>query len=613
LKYKKVLEIYKLKNEKYPEPSNSFSVEYSWTEVWTQWTFWDTVIQELRTISNVPVDPLTNLEYTYSITNEKEEYQLAWIIEWGELVSKLWLTQETKAWDIIMTSYVTWNYNGEILERKDGTICEILSVPSIISNQAPEVTDLTIILDAKWLVYNSYKNLPSNYKTSKYKTDWWFDYTSWELVLYSDNNNCAPLFAEDATARVELITNLQKAYSGTILETQENINQTLRINIDNADEVNFASKTLVNNVLWWNVAASDFEYTNCDAWSISWITYPVTYTYSLINHNNTTTWTNSIWITEWSKDYTATISCNNWTISISDENEIISCNVWYVENAWSCIPDECSWTQPANTTINATIQLAWTNWSYNTTPWTCTFTCNANYTWNWSSCEDATFTSCTAVWQILSASTTYWSCSQVDKIVCTWNNKWYVISSCNVWTNTSWTTASSYWWTYQFWRNNTWWTNTSLNWDYVLPWWAWIDNWSANNWWVYTSNQATATYANSSPSDQTKMRWPCISWYHVPTRKEWWDVISVWWWSTTNWALTFSSHLRLPFAWTRYHENWNYYSSQWDIWRYWTSSPSTWDGRWIVMTLRANPNPYNIIPAGHTTRWDWASIRCFKN
>jgi hypothetical protein len=37
-------------------------------------------------LDKIPKDPVTEIEYTYSVTNNRKEYQLAWVLETQDLV-----------------------------------------------------------------------------------------------------------------------------------------------------------------------------------------------------------------------------------------------------------------------------------------------------------------------------------------------------------------------------------------------------------------------------------------------------------------------------------------------------------------------------------------------
>jgi prepilin-type N-terminal cleavage/methylation domain-containing protein len=247
------LELFHLDAGKYPVTTDWFTITYSGSEVWSQWTFWVNTFNNVSKLDKIPVDPLTEKEYTYSVTKTKQEYQLSWIMEWDELVN-LSLTNQANAWTAVATAIVTWNYNWKILKTLTWSNCEILTVPSIVSSLPETTTNLTDILTNIWLVYSGFNNLPSNYRESKYDADWGFAFTSNKLIAYSDAIECKPLYyPDDNTARTELITNLQTAYSWTIIQDKDGIQDLVTIDLTNPDAVNLVWATFVNNHCGWSL------------------------------------------------------------------------------------------------------------------------------------------------------------------------------------------------------------------------------------------------------------------------------------------------------------------------------------------------------------------------
>jgi len=273
------LELFQLDSWKYPEPTEGFVVSYSWSEVWTQWTFWTTTFSNISKLDKIPTDPLTEKEYTYSVTKTKQEYQFAWIVEWDEISYNplpnpplsgegiATLISQTNAGDLVATALVTWTYNGQMLKTENWINCNILSLPSIISSEPNTVTDLWIILTNKSLVYNWYENLPTNYITTKYKTDWWFPFESNKQIVYDDSASCMPLYnPEDNTARIELLTNLQEAYSWTLIENEDDIIWVVNIDLTDTGSLDVIAATFVNNNLGGDLAIS----TSISNWWIWW-------------------------------------------------------------------------------------------------------------------------------------------------------------------------------------------------------------------------------------------------------------------------------------------------------------------------------------------------------
>ncbi len=85
----KVMSLYKQKARKYPEATDGVDITYSWSTVWTQWTFGETTMAEIGKIFGDMKDPKYGNEYTYSVTQNKGEYQLAVMFEWYKDIQQL--------------------------------------------------------------------------------------------------------------------------------------------------------------------------------------------------------------------------------------------------------------------------------------------------------------------------------------------------------------------------------------------------------------------------------------------------------------------------------------------------------------------------------------------
>ena len=151
------LELYSVSTWKFPDPSWSISITYSWAEIWSQWTIWDSVIKNLQRLSKKPLDPLSLNEYTYSRLSSKKEYELWAILEWDVF----WYSPVTQVNAATApTSYISWNYNWIIAQVSTwaiSTTTYILAIPTIITTDISwALTDLTVtsILTNKKLAYN---------------------------------------------------------------------------------------------------------------------------------------------------------------------------------------------------------------------------------------------------------------------------------------------------------------------------------------------------------------------------------------------------------------------------------------------------------------------------
>lgn len=254
------MDLYEIDNWKYPIPSNWINVTYSWAIVWNQWTFWESVYTNISKLDKIPLDPLTWNQYSYSVTQDRIQYQIAWIIEWDEISmisDKLLVNNfipQVNAWDVYSKALVKWNYNGIVSKVINLSNCDILSVPSIITSELSLSTDYVDLHDSWWLVYNWFNNLPATYKKSKFYLYWWFDFFSNNLLVYSDNNNCSELFSNTNSwtlEKVKLLKWIQDWYNGTLFADVWEIKNILDLDIDinnpNQTTINY-SKNLVNNL-----------------------------------------------------------------------------------------------------------------------------------------------------------------------------------------------------------------------------------------------------------------------------------------------------------------------------------------------------------------------------
>lgn len=307
----KVLELYKTRNWEYPEPSNSDQIKYLWAEVWTKWTFWEETRKSLWQkwqISEVPTDPLTTSEYSYSVLNTNKEYQIAITFEWDYLWqnNNNLLNQTYAAWSY-GTTYVKWSYNWQVVKVQTWWTTYVLATPSIISwYELTATTNLVEIIKDKKLVYNKSNILPASYaNTTDFEETLATDsiVNIWSVVIY-ETTNINDLTQE--SNQQELIDNLQLAYSWTLLENDETIKEI--VNRDSQINEIYLSQKIIKkavlprieitvdknapsclvlpssqnwvfivwspnspNTLWQNSNSNSACYYECDSWfSLKW-------------------------------------------------------------------------------------------------------------------------------------------------------------------------------------------------------------------------------------------------------------------------------------------------------------------------------------------------------
>lgn len=258
----KILDLYEIKKWKYPLPVSPQTVTYSWSLLWSQWSFGTTAYTSNISLSNVPSDPVTWLSYAYSVTNTNREYQLAAVLEGALSFNSI---NNLYAWTEIAKIYVKWNYNGKIIKVSANGTQYILWIPSIMSADAWE-PDILNIIQAKKLVYKWYNNLPYNFTGSIHKVDGWFDYETDNIVLYEWEIRD---LATDKSKRIVFLDNLQKSYSGTIIAQEEIIQWVLAIIVNTNNPTPLADNTvanILNNNFWMHIPIVEIAINN-DNWA----------------------------------------------------------------------------------------------------------------------------------------------------------------------------------------------------------------------------------------------------------------------------------------------------------------------------------------------------------
>ena len=374
------LELFQIEASRYPDPNNSWAVTYSWTTAWSQWDFGQIAFQSVDKLDKLPVDPLTEEMYDYSVTSTKKEYQLSWVMETDEYTSLN--KAEVNANNEIWTLRVSWNYNGETIKVQSGTTTYVLAVPSII---ATEPWDLLDIITNNKLAFDWFKNLPQKYAWGYFKQIWETNPINLvnvsDFVLYSWDLND---LATDTTKQQALLTKLKNAYTWTDIVTSANISRLANLDPSSATE----QEIITRWVIYWTKKSLTSD-------SISIATTSVTYTWCLaitqdghsipqLSHLQTSSHTSTGTVTtESTTMITDTYRCNNWTLEDIGQTTSLSCNATYHDEGWVCLSDTgtqpCtqSWA-PANTTYNVVnVPATWDSSTSSRTTANCTWSCNS--------------------------------------------------------------------------------------------------------------------------------------------------------------------------------------------------------------------------------------------
>jgi len=243
---KMALELFVLKTGKYPEPSSSQDVTFSWGTVRNQGTVWDSVITNLSKINKLPVDPLTGSEYSYSRLNTKKEFEV-WAILENNLIGQTNVIHTANAALENVVAYITGPYNGALAQVTVVWTTYLLAVPTIISTDLSSLNILDIISNNR-LAYTNTPNIPASYKWD-YTREGWFvfnDIQTENIVVFS----WSVTDLNDSAAQAIFIENLQTAYSGTTLAKDWIYASILSVDSDETWEVYALVWPLVEDTVW---------------------------------------------------------------------------------------------------------------------------------------------------------------------------------------------------------------------------------------------------------------------------------------------------------------------------------------------------------------------------
>jgi len=255
----KSLEFFKTTEWYFPDPTNATNISYSWSLAWKQWEFGEETRRISWRISQVPVDPLTLNPYTYSTTNTRQEYELWAVTEttfsYNDISDNksyaLWKTLFPSAYaDNAFFSYVTWNYNKQVLSVRDENTIYILGVPTIITTEIIDVTVQDIIANQSFAV-NGSKNLAASYADALPQ---WQSHTGSISFIPGTISLSAPLVYEgivnelsNDTAKQDFWENLKEYYANSNVSGDESYKQL--VNIEDGNEVAYIN-SLIQTDRW---------------------------------------------------------------------------------------------------------------------------------------------------------------------------------------------------------------------------------------------------------------------------------------------------------------------------------------------------------------------------
>ncbi|MCP4523783.1 MAG: prepilin-type N-terminal cleavage/methylation domain-containing protein [Candidatus Gracilibacteria bacterium] len=243
----KTLDMYKSSKSRYPLPNNGTQITFQGEGVWTQGTFGERSYIDKISVSSLVKDPLSGIEYAYSTVHSRDEFQVATVLEGDYTYNTIGSTYASGKDSA--TAYVRGNYNGKVIKIKVNGDDYILGVPSIIASDITSVDVLEIVSEKK-LVYTGFSNLPASFAESDFDVNGGFDFLEnnpVDIVVFQ--GDITDLSGEESfDARKDFLENLQNVYSGSIIAATEEINDIATVNLNNNDNVEYASSVLVNKL-----------------------------------------------------------------------------------------------------------------------------------------------------------------------------------------------------------------------------------------------------------------------------------------------------------------------------------------------------------------------------
>jgi len=540
------LELFQTEAWKYPDTTWWTQVTYLWAEVWTQWTFWEQTFTNVWKLNKIPTDPLVNREYTYSVLNTKNEYQLWAIYESDNLAGNIdnEILNTTYAWDNKAIWMITWNYNWILAKVSTWSTLYTLGVPSIINSDLTN-TNLIDIITNNHLSYDWFNNLPASYEWTIFNT-----LSSEPLVLVNPSNLVIYSWSIENlstwTGQIEFIENMQLSYTWTIIAWLNEIWTIL--DLDTINDIEWTQ--LVAQVLIQQFLNSNIEITGVVS---SWEWEEETPAVQLLQANQVSAW----------GSHTCALTTAWW----------VKC--WGSNSYWQL----WDWTTTERLLPTDVIWL--TSWVSNISLWG-NYTCALTIAW-WVKCWGNN-----SYWQLWDW--TSWT-NRLTPIDVSWLTSWISSISALGYHTCALTIA---WWVKCWWRNNHWqlWDWTSWT-DWLNPVnVSWLTSWisSISAWGYHTCALSITWWVKCWGYNTYWQIWDWTSWINklIPVNVSWltsWvSNISLWgyhscallttwwvkcWWYNFNWEIwdwTEDTHRLIPVnvswltSWVSNISLWGYHS-----------------------------------------------------
>jgi len=350
---KTALELFHLDSWKYPLPDDGETVVYSWAIVWTQWDFWTTVLSQLsRSLSEIPTDPVNDKKYIYSVSWNKNQFEILNPLEWDLALNTI---SQTNAASEARIPKISGEYNG--LYVKIGNY--IVATPGLITAEAYTTGDDLSNTILSSMVIEWYWNIPSIWNTlsNTWSISWIVLSATW--IINKDSTDAE---------KISVMRTIQNAYTWSDLASW-NLYDFILSKTSDEDILALTESIILDNSSsvssgwswWWSepevplYVFSTHTFTNCgQTWGVWPNLWQCTTSYSTVWDENTDYLNMTIsWIQEWTVpetasytiitkwgkgvDYSSYLWWNwaiiQWDIDLS-KGEIIKILVWQQGASW---------------------------------------------------------------------------------------------------------------------------------------------------------------------------------------------------------------------------------------------------------------------------------------
>lgn len=302
----KVLETYRLWTWVYPKPSNWTDITYSWGTIFTQWTFWKETRIKLWwkwNISTIPLDPLFENEYVYSLQSTNRSYNISFVME-EEYAQNLLQNKSYAAESRYVLPRVIWNFNWQIAHASTWWQVYVFAIPSLV---VTDLSDANILSLTDKFVYDQEINIPEVYSWSL-NQNWSFQFEP-KLVYSWARLPSTP------TQLKNMVDNVRGAINWTYLYSKDEYRDLVELNLEDPNEIHSWWEKFINDDLWWRVklkyekSCKEVQLSPDNEWSWEYTISPNTYDKIKVycdmeidwwGWTRVKRWQRSWWLVEWS-------------------------------------------------------------------------------------------------------------------------------------------------------------------------------------------------------------------------------------------------------------------------------------------------------------------------